>query len=116
LSFEIQDVLVPHSYTAIFTTIPGVVGGVGRYVKAKPYLMAFTLPELTIDVLKVSATDGYVVEKVLENLFEKLKKHYKENMNKVFGKVLVTGTVYGLVKLFKKQNVPELSNNISRLF
>ncbi len=70
-----------HSHTAIFTTVSGVVGGVGKAVTAKPLLLAITLPGLTTVVLyaAASATAGYVVKKVLDNLSAKLNKYFKEN-------------------------------------
>ena len=70
-----------HSHTSIFTTVSGVVGGVGKAVTAKPLLMAITLPGLTTVVLyaAASAAAGYVVKKVLDNISEKLNKYFKEN-------------------------------------
>jgi len=32
-----------HTHTALFTTISGVVGGVGKAISAKPLLLAITL-------------------------------------------------------------------------
>jgi len=57
-----QDFMPHHSHTAIFTTVSGVVGGVGKAVTAKPLLLAITLPGLTTVVLyaAASATAGYV--------------------------------------------------------
>jgi hypothetical protein len=76
-----QDFMTHHSHTAIFTTVSGVVGGVGKAVTAKPLLLAITLPGLTTVVLyaAASATAGYVVKKVLDNLSAKLNKYFKEN-------------------------------------
>ncbi len=76
-----QDFMPHHSHTAIFTTVSGVVGGVGKAVTAKPLLLAITLPGLTTVVLyaAASATAGYVVIKVLDNLSAKLNKYFKEN-------------------------------------
>lgn len=107
-----------HSHTAIFTIVSGAVGGVEKYVKAKLHLLAITLSHLSTDILNAAdtATDEYVVEKVLDNLFAKLNEYNKENMNKVFDIALGTELLNGLVNLFKKQNVRELSNYISRLF
>jgi len=76
-----QDFMPHHSHTDIFTTVSGVVGGVGKAVTAKPLLLAITLPGLTTVVLyaAASATAGYVVKKVLDNLSAKLNKYFKEN-------------------------------------
>jgi hypothetical protein len=76
-----QDFMPHHSHTAIFTTVSGVVGGVGKAVIAKPLLLAITLPGLTTVALyaAASATAGYVVKKVLDNLSAKLNKYFKEN-------------------------------------
>jgi hypothetical protein len=76
-----QDFMPHHSHTSIFTTVSGVVGGVGKAVTAKPLLLAITLPGLTTVVLyaAASATAGYVVKKVLDNLSGKLNEYFKEN-------------------------------------
>ena len=76
-----QDFMPHHSHTSIFTTVSGVVGGVGKAVTAKPLLMAITLPGLTTVVLyaAASAAAGYVVKKVLDNISTKLNKYFKEN-------------------------------------
>jgi hypothetical protein len=107
-----QDFMPHFSHTDIFTYVSGALGGVEKYVKAKLHLLAITLPHLTTDILNAaaSATDGYVVEKVLDNLLAKRNKYNKENRNKVVGIALGAGLVYGNVKLYKKQNMPELSN------
>lgn len=70
-----------HSHTSIFTTVSGVVGGVGKAITAKPLLMAVTLPGLSTVVLyaAASAAAGYVVKKVLDNISAKLNKYFKEN-------------------------------------
>ncbi len=76
-----QDFMPHYSHAAIFTTVSGVVGGVGKAVTAKPLLLAITLPGLTTVVIyaAASATAGYVVKKVLDNLSAKLNKYFKEN-------------------------------------
>ena len=76
-----QDFMPHHSHTSIFTTVSGVVGGVGKAVTAKPLLMAVTLPGLSTVVLyaAASAAAGYVVKKVLDNISAKLNKYCKEN-------------------------------------
>lgn len=70
-----------HSHTSIFTTVSGVVGGVGKAITAKPLLMAVTLPGLSTVVLyaAASAAAGYVVKKVLDNISAKLNKYFKDN-------------------------------------
>jgi hypothetical protein len=45
-----------HSHKAIFTTVSGVVGGLGKAVTAKPLLLAITLPGLTTAVFYVTAS------------------------------------------------------------
>ena len=76
-----QDFMPHHSHTSIFTTVSGVVGGVGKAITAKPLLIAVTLPGLSTVVLYVaaSAAAGYVVKKVLDNISAKLNKYFKEN-------------------------------------
>ena len=61
-----QDFMPHHSHTSIFTTVSGVVGGVGKAITAKPLLMAVTLPGVSTVVLyaAASAAAGYVVKKV----------------------------------------------------
>ncbi len=56
-----------HTHTALFTTVSGVVGGVGKAISAKPLLLAITLPGLTTVIIyaSASAVAGYVVK---ENL------------------------------------------------
>ena len=76
-----QDFMPHQSHTSIFTTVSGVVGGVGKAITAKPLLMAVTLPGLSTVVLyaAASAAAGYVVKKVLDSISEKLNKFFKEN-------------------------------------
>ena len=76
-----QDFMPHHSHTSIFTTVSGVVGGVGKAITAKPLLMAVTLPGLSTVVLyaAASAAAGYVVKKVLDNISSRLNKYFKEN-------------------------------------
>ena len=76
-----QDFMPHHSQTSIFTTVSGVVGGVGKAITAKPLLMAVTLPGLSTVVLyaAASAAAGYVVKKALDSISEKLNKFFKEN-------------------------------------
>jgi len=76
-----QDFMPHHSHTSIFTTVSGVVGGVGKAISAKPLLMAVTLPGLSTVVLyaAASAAAGYVVKKALDSISEKLNKFFKEN-------------------------------------
>jgi hypothetical protein len=75
-----QDFMPHHSHTSIFTTVSGVVGGVGKAITAKPLLMAVTLPGLSTVVLyaAASAAAGYVVKKALDSISEKLNKFFKE--------------------------------------
>lgn len=76
-----QNFMPHHSHTSIFTTVSGVVGGVGKAITAKPLLMAVTLPGLSTVVLyaAASAAAGYVVKKALDSISEKLNKFFKEN-------------------------------------
>jgi hypothetical protein len=57
-----------YTHTAIFTTVSGVVGGVGKAIPAKPLLLAIRLPSLTTVIIyaSASAVAGYVV---IENLY-----------------------------------------------
>ena len=45
-----------HTHTALFTTISGVVGGVGKAISAKPLLLAITLPGLTTVIIYAAAS------------------------------------------------------------
>jgi hypothetical protein len=45
-----------HTHTALFTTVSGVVGGVGKAISAKPLLLAITLPGLTTVIIYASAS------------------------------------------------------------
>lgn len=76
-----QDFIPHHSHTSIFTTISGVVGGIGKVITTKPLLMTVTLPGLSTVVLyaAASAAAGYVVKKALDNISAKLNKYFKEN-------------------------------------
>ena len=69
-----------HSHTAIFTTVSGVVGGVGKAISAKPLLLAITIPGLSTVIIyaAASAAAGYVVKKALDSISEKLNKFFKE--------------------------------------
>jgi hypothetical protein len=57
-----------HTNNALFTTVSGIVGGVGKAISAKPLLLAITLPRLTTVIIYASesAVAGYVVQ---ENLY-----------------------------------------------
>ncbi len=57
-----------HTNTALFSTVSGAVGGVGKAISAKPLLLAITLPGLTTVIIYApeSAVAGYVVK---ENLY-----------------------------------------------
>lgn len=52
-------------HTALFTTVSGVVSGVGKAISAKPLLLAITLPDLTTVIIcaSASAVAGDVVKK-----------------------------------------------------
>ena len=56
-----------HTYNALFTTLSGVVGGVGKAISAKPLLLAILLPGLTTDITYTSesAIARYVVKKII---------------------------------------------------
>ena len=45
-----------HTHTALFTTVSGVVGGVGKAISAKPLLLAITLPGLTTVIIYASVS------------------------------------------------------------
>ena len=51
-----------HTNTALFTTVSGIVCGVGKAISAKPLFLAITLPELTTVIIYASASSvaGYV--------------------------------------------------------
>jgi len=69
-----------HTHTVLFTTVSGVVGGVGKAISAKPLLLAITLPGLTTVIIyaTASAVAGYVVKKVLDAASRKLNQFFNE--------------------------------------
>ena len=70
-----------HTHTALFTTVSGVVGGVGKAISAKPLLLAITLPGLTTVIIiyaTASAVAGYVVKKLLDAASRKLNQFFNE--------------------------------------
>ncbi len=69
------------THTALFTTVSGVVGGVGKAITAKPLLLAITLPGLSTVIIyaAASAAAGYVVKRILDAASKKLNKFFKEN-------------------------------------
>ena len=56
------------THTALFTTVSGVVGGVGKAITAKPLLLAITIPGLSTVVIyaAASAAAGYLVNKIMD--------------------------------------------------
>jgi hypothetical protein len=98
-----QEFMPHHSHTAIFTTVSGVVGGVGKAVIAKPLLLVIFLHGITTVVLDAaaSANAGYVIMKFLVNFLAKLNKYNKENINKVVGIAFGIGLRKELVNLLK---------------
>ena len=69
------------THTALFTTVSGVVGGVGKAISAKPLLLAITLPGLSTVIVyaAASAAAGYVVKRILDAASKKLNQFFKEN-------------------------------------
>jgi hypothetical protein len=69
-----------HTHTALFTTVSGVVGGVGKAISAKPLLLAITLPGLTTVIIyaAASAAAGYVVKKIMDAASRKLNQIFNE--------------------------------------
>ncbi len=76
-----QDFMQHHTHTALFTTVSGIVGGVGKAITAKPLLLAITLPGLSTVIVyaAASAAAGYVVKRILDAVSKKLNKFFKEN-------------------------------------
>ena len=76
-----QDFMSDPTHTALFTTVSGVVGGVGKAISAKPLLLAITLPGLSTVVIyaAASAAAGYVVKRILDAASKKLNQFFKEN-------------------------------------
>lgn len=68
------------THTALFTTVSGVVGGVGKAITAKPLLLAITLPGLSTVIIyaAASAAAGYVVKRILDAASKKLNQFFKE--------------------------------------
>ena len=75
-----QDFMQHHTHTSLFTTVSGVVGGVGKAISAKPLLLAITLPGLTTVIIyaSASAVAGYVVKKLLDAGSRKLTQFFNE--------------------------------------
>jgi len=69
------------THTALFTTVSGVVGGVGKAISAKPLLLAITLPGLSTVIIYAvaSAAAGYVVKKILDSASKKLNQFFNED-------------------------------------
>lgn len=69
-----------HTHTALFKTVSGVVGGVGKAISAKPLLLAITLPGLTTVIIyaSASAVAGYVVKKLLDAASRKLTQFFNQ--------------------------------------
>jgi hypothetical protein len=69
-----------HTHTALFTTVSGVVGGVGKAITAKPLLLAITLPGLSTVIIyaAASAAAGYVVKKLLDAASRKLTQFFNQ--------------------------------------
>ena len=68
------------THTALFTTVSGVVGGVGKAITAKPLLLAITLPGLSTVVIyaAASAAAGYVVKKIMDACSRKINQFFNE--------------------------------------
>jgi len=72
---------MPHpTHTALFTTVSGVVGGVGKAISAKPLLLSITLPGLITVIIyaAASAVAGYVVKKLLDAASRKLTQFFNQ--------------------------------------
>jgi Flp pilus assembly pilin Flp len=72
---------MPHpTHTALFTTVSGVVGGVGKAISAKPLLLSITLPGLITVIIyaAASAVAGYVVKKILDAVSRKLTQFFNQ--------------------------------------
>lgn len=69
------------THTALFTTVSGVVGGVGKAITAKPLLLAITFHGLTTVIIyaAASAAAGYVVKKIMDAASRKLNQFFNEN-------------------------------------
>lgn len=76
-----QDFMQHHTHTALFTTFSGVVGGVGKAISAKPFILTITLPGLTTVIIyaAASAAAGYVVKRIMDTASKKLNQFFKEN-------------------------------------
>jgi hypothetical protein len=76
-----QDFIQHSIHTALFTTVSGVVGGVGKAISAKPLLLAITLPGLSTVIIYAAATAdaGYAVKRILDAASKKLNQFFKEN-------------------------------------
>jgi hypothetical protein len=57
-----------HTHTALFTTVSGVVGDVGKAISAEPLWLAISLPGLTTVIIYASAS-AVAVYVVKENLY-----------------------------------------------
>jgi hypothetical protein len=76
-----QDFMPDPTHTALFTTVSGVVGGVGKAISAKPLLLAITLPGLSTVIIyaAASAAAGYVVKKIMDAASKKLNQFFNED-------------------------------------
>jgi|688.fasta_scaffold33644_5 hypothetical protein len=56
------------THTALFTTVSGVVGGVGKAITAKLLLLAITILSLSTVIIyaATSAAAGYAINKIMD--------------------------------------------------
>lgn len=72
-----------HTHTALFTTVSGVVGGVGKAISVKPVMMAISFGAFTNVMVyaAASAAVGYVVKKALDKLADRINAKCNQNQN-----------------------------------
>ena len=75
-------------YTSLFTTISGLIGGLGKAITYKPILASITVSGITtvVTYAALSATVGYVVKYGMDRVAIRLRRYSLEDKNKKEGK------------------------------
>ena len=75
-------------YTSLFTTISGLIGGLGKAITSTPILASITVTGITTGVTyaALSATVGYVVKYGMDRVAIRLRRYSLEDKNKKEGK------------------------------
>jgi len=74
-------------YTSLFTTISGLIGGLGKAITYKPGKASITVTGITtvVTYAALSATVGYVVKYGMDRVAIRLRRYSLEDKNKKEG-------------------------------